>query len=153
MSKQLEQHKTDFGLDLFQFLCSPRGHLIPILHNKQLTIHQGIETSAATLAFVEPCVGIICACLPVMRTLLSTIFSPLISALSSHRSSHAQKARDRSSSSRTVVAHESQDEDIYPLYPHVKGVASKVYGGRDRGFADEERGIRVTSDIDSYSTR
>jgi len=103
----------------------------------------GLETAAVTLAFAEPCVGIICACLPVMRTLFTTLLQPLTSFFSSP----ARKASERTASSgRTVVAHGSgSQEDVYPL-KGMGGADRRGYGEgvgrerRERGGGDEERG-------------
>ena len=92
----------------------------------------GIETPAIVLAFVETCAGIICSCLPVMRTLITTFFSPLISAFMTRYASArvARKVSERSASTgRTVVAHGSQEY----MYPLKAGVTNREYIRHDRG--------------------
>ena len=85
--------------DLGSVVSSPeKPEAPPISETSPLDITWNLA-DAAMLALVEPCLGIICACLPVMPSLWMPIFGRLRRMISSRRSSGvAAKKSDRGSS-------------------------------------------------------
>ena len=122
-----------------------------------------IEADAAMLALVEPCLGIICACLPVMRP----IFTHIHTTLSTRRSTRRTAKSSQLSSNATNTSNGSNPvPEVIPLRKPIPGRGWMELGTQEEGgfgvdsvFDNEEevqprvpeKGIRVTSTVRSES--
>lgn len=103
------------------------------------------------LSFAEPCVAIVCACLPVMRP-LSKVFSKLFASSwlpLSGRSSH--------DTDRSGTAPISSECSVLEPVRSGPSVTNMVQGGFSSRWPlrDEEqaqKGIKVTSELDQFAT-
>ena len=77
---------------------------------------------AVMLSFTEPCVGILCACLPVMRPLLVAMGGPI-------KRFFEDKSSDSPSSSTDTKARHSKNSSGASEYPNRRPEASDVRAG------------------------
>ena len=116
-------------------------------------IFLGIATEPVMLALVEPCLGIICACLPVMRPLFGSIFGGVVSNVFSNK--HSTKGSNDSRSTHPEngwIELGGQDPQRF---------VSKIHGGKELQSKELEQelsmvpstGIQVRSDLESFATR
>lgn len=121
---------------------------IPAVQNSEATSPLDITwnvADAAMLALVEPCIGILCACLPVMHTLVSPLLGGLRGVLSSRRrwSSGNRKGSDGSSEDSQLERSLQQQQMVY----------TGVENGKDEQMALpqlEVGGIQVRRDLEAY---
>ncbi|KAA6412448.1 MAG: hypothetical protein FRX48_03439 [Lasallia pustulata] len=74
-----------------------------------------LEADAAMLAFVEPCLGIICACLPTMRPIFGKHASGLFSNMFSNMFSSKRSVKDSQQSGSTNAASDDRPSVGYPV--------------------------------------
>ncbi|KAI4127061.1 MAG: hypothetical protein LQ347_004750 [Umbilicaria vellea] len=105
-----------------------------------------LEADAAMLAFVEPCLGIICACLPTMRPVFGKPFIGSISSIFSSKHSVKDSQRDGS----TNPASEHRPSVGYPVrlrpeegWMELQERDAVEQMGAVKGFRASERGVDV----------
>ena len=132
----------------------------------------GSTADGLLLALVEPCLGIICACLPVMRPLFSSIYVHVTRSVFSSKNS---KNSTDSSGSRTYRTHSSSNlksdthalrtqpesgwmelggQDSHIFINKIQGNAAVLESEDDQGSSTLPRNvIRVRSDLESRTSR
>ena len=132
-----------------------------------------LAADAALLALIEPCLGIVCACLPVMRPLFGRVscgfFASVFGSVFSSKNSHKNSQNSNSTKASSTDPH----SDVYPLRqkPDTEWMelapqdsrrfVNEIHGGTSGMGTETGRkvsevpstGIRVRSDLESFAER